>query len=742
MTLLRGTTKTGGPATSTLTRWLLAAACAVQTACGDDPPAPPAEPPPPQAVDWCPHVTSGPTSTTPAPLAMSEAHALVRFFSPGSYYREIDAALTAALEGPTIDWDGVARAYAEALEDVCAGASTAPTALSEVRVEQHDAVAVIHPGTGEPVLPAGTRAVAIDLRGLPAAAGLEDALARAIAVASAQPVPRAAARVRVHSGMTDEQNAASVYKNTTRLLDSPAYPATGTAELPVVLLTGPRLPPAAARFAVDLRAAQRAWLWGEPVATAVAESRWVALGAQGVSIRVSRLEDASGPLPDLLPADRALTDALADSLRELPELGTPPALERSAAVARAGVARRGPQTSASPRVEQTAGVARAALIITHGAMRRFFPYFPVVGDGIDARLEETLAAVDAAPVSQLRTRDLLRRFSEVLQDGHGFVFTSPSPVIGILPALLEEVAGGDVVVRRSLVPEFRPGDTLVRVGDRTTADWYAEELARTSAATHGYRHELATRRLRELTGPLSLVMRSTDGTERTVEAQPWTGGNIVEALGTSPSRRDSGWLSDLGAPSLYYITMNSDVTTNLDAAIRHVETASTAQGLIVDMRGYPGFSHYDFIRHLIQGPYVSPLFRTGRWTGPDQHDIQEEQYSFTGSTTLAFTGPIVLLVGPRSVSAAENFSTMLVAANRVRVVGQRSAGTNGNITNLMLPGGFRFTFTGMEVLYPDRSTFHGVGIVPDEEIVPTTEDLALGRDSELLKAIELLQASN
>lgn len=724
----------------TVATWLLAAACAFHTACGDDPPPPLTEPPPPQALDWCPHVTPGPAGTASSALAMSNAHALVRFFSPGSSYREIDAALAGALEGSTVDWNGVARAYADALDSVCANEAATSTDLPAVQVEQHDTVAVIRPGTGEPVLPEGTRAVAIDLRGLPDAPGLEEALARAISIASGQPVPRVSARVRVNDGMTDEHSAQNVYSNTTDLLAATTYAASGTEDLPVALLTGSTLPPAAARFVVDLRAARRAWLWGEPVVTAVAESRWVPLAAQGLSIRTSLLEDSAGPLPDQLLADRELSGALTDSLRELPTLGTPDALDRSAAVARTGMTQRRRETGTTAQVAQTAGIARASLLIVHGAARRFFPYFHVVGDGIDARLEETLASVDAAPVSQLQTRQLLRRFGAVLQDGHVFVNASPSPIIGILPALMEQVAGGDVVVRRSVVPEFQAGDTLVRVGDRSTAEWYAEELSRTSAATDGYRHELATRRLRELTGPLSLVLRASDGTERTVQAQPWTGGNLGAALGASPSRRASGWLSDVGAPSLYYVSMNNDVTTDLAAALRHLDIASGAQGLIVDMRGYPGFSHYDFIQHLIQGPFVGPIFRVGRWTGPDANEVREQQYSLTGSTTRAYTRPIVLLVGPHSVSAAENFSTMLVAANRVRVVGQRSAGTNGNVTNLLLPGGFRFMYTGMEVLRPDRSTFHGVGIVPDEEIVPTTEDFAIGRDAALLKAINVLQA--
>lgn len=74
------------------------------------------------------------------------------------------------------------------------------------------------------------------------------------------------------------------------------------------------------------------------------------------------------------------------------------------------------------------------------------------------------------------------------------------------------------------------------------------------------------------------------------------------------------------------------------------------------------------------------------------------------------------------------------------MVGQRSADTHGTLTNLVRPDSFRFMYTEMEVLRPDRCTFHGVGIVPDGEIVPTTEDFATGRDAALLKAIDVQQA--
>ena len=49
-------------------------------------------------------------------------------------------------------------------------------------------------------------------------------------------------------------------------------------------------------------------------------------------------------------------------------------------------------------------------------------------------------------------------------------------------------------------------------------------------------------------------------------------------------------------------------------------------------------------------------------------------------------------------------------------VGRQSAGTNGNITGVQLPGAFAFSFTGMKVTHADGSPFLGLGIVPDVDV--------------------------
>jgi C-terminal processing protease CtpA/Prc len=120
--------------------------------------------------------------------------------------------------------------------------------------------------------------------------------------------------------------------------------------------------------------------------------------------------------------------------------------------------------------------------------------------------------------------------------------------------------------------------------------------------------------------------------------------------------------------------------------------------------------------------------------------VHVDQYSVEPIGSSAFEGPIVLLTGPRAVSAAENFMQMLVGDDRVlAVVGRRSAGTNGNITGVTLPGRLLFTYTGLEVRNPDGSPFFGIGIVPDHEVSIPAEDLRDGIDRALLEAVGILR---
>lgn len=817
---------------------------------------------------WCDSVVAGLPGVPPLPIGLSTAHNLVRLFSVVSAYASADAGLALALGAPDAltpsGIGGTLDAYADDRPDVCSLAA-APDALGPAIVQLVGRTAIVTPGSGPVTLPPNLELVVIDLRALPAVPGLSAALERALSPALARPVARPARWVRGGFGPVDEVfSPNNIYSNFTTLVEQPPFPATGSRDLPLVIITAPHMPPAAAEFAGALRMAGRAAILGGDVLAEVAEAEWRAIGNKGVAVRTEVLDRvfrrvpptvlenqvvqqddpfslptsyvrdlivsnddihqlrvaidgrpgadldlylmldvdgdgqflfpqelqaaSGGPTadeevtlvgapatghyqiwvhgysvprpgttrfaltidqlsgqiwPDIIEADDQLsgnsTQAIVDQARQVSR--TPRSLV-AGPVARPFIRPVSPYGQVRP-IETNTGQMRAALIIAHGMVRRFYPYFDVAGDGIDARLLETLGAVSSEwdGVDRDGARDLLRRFGEVLHDGHQFVFNyGPSSTVGYLAVSLEEVAGRPVV-RRSLAPGVNPGDTIVAVDGVPIEDVYARQYELTSTATHGYQFDVASRFISQLDGPVTLELLDTNGTERSVDVSPQSQAQYLEAVLPGESTRPSGPLSDLGAPNLYYLNMDgetSPTTASVRAAIAQAR-ASAADALVLDMRGYPGAEHYEVAERLVRVPFLSPRFTVPIYLGPDAAFPSVQQYPLAPLGQPAWDGPIVLLTGNHAVSAAENFMQMLVGAGRLAaVVGRQSAGTNGNITGVQLPGGFAFTYTGMQVLNPDGSQFHGIGIVPDVPVEWTREALRNGVDLDLLAAVQVL----
>ena len=73
------------------------------------------------------------------------------------------------------------------------------------------------------------------------------------------------------------------------------------------------------------------------------------------------------------------------------------------------------------------------------------------------------------------------------------------------------------------------------------------------------------------------------------------------------------------------------------------------------------------------------------------------------------------------------------------LVGEPTAGCNGNVNHIPLPAGFRIMWTGMEVLKLDRSLLYGLGFVPDYPVTRTLAAVKNGRDEFLQKAISVVE---
>jgi C-terminal processing protease CtpA/Prc len=75
------------------------------------------------------------------------------------------------------------------------------------------------------------------------------------------------------------------------------------------------------------------------------------------------------------------------------------------------------------------------------------------------------------------------------------------------------------------------------------------------------------------------------------------------------------------------------------------------------------------------------------------------------------------------------------------VVGSTTAGADGNLSQIPLPGGLSTAISGLGVFYPDHRPTQRVGIVPDVIAKPTIQGIAAGRDEVLEAAKRILEDS-
>lgn len=169
-------------------------------------------------------------------------------------------------------------------------------------------------------------------------------------------------------------------------------------------------------------------------------------------------------------------------------------------------------------------------------------------------------------------------------------------------------------------------------------------------------------------------------------------------------------------------------------AEKYVESAKGTKGLIIDIRNYPSeFMVFALGSLLVEKETEFASFTTGDASNPGA-------FHWTKTVSLKpgkahYSGRVVILVDETSQSQAEYTTMAFRSAPGAKVVGSTTAGADGNISPIPLPGGLRSMISGIGVFYPDRRPTQRIGIVADVEVKPTIAGIRAGRDEVLEEAI-------
>lgn len=99
----------------------------------------------------------------------------------------------------------------------------------------------------------------------------------------------------------------------------------------------------------------------------------------------------------------------------------------------------------------------------------------------------------------------------------------------------------------------------------------------------------------------------------------------------------------------------------------------------------------------------------------------------------------MVLVNEETFSEGESQALMFRAGQHTTIIGSQTAGADGTISAVYLPGGLRTWFSGAGVYLPDGGELQRVGVVPDIEVKLTIEGIWKGRDELIDKAIEIIE---
>ena len=321
------------------------------------------------------------------------------------------------------------------------------------------------------------------------------------------------------------------------------------------------------------------------------------------------------------------------------------------------------------------------------------------------------AAAIAQPTSEAFHREL-KQLLNVLGDGHTYTW---SPMRRQRNA--ERIAGTPYVSYGFFMTEYPAG-------------WVVETVVSGSAASEagvlpGWRVDSIGGLSVQLADPAvvgrtdAIVFIDDDGVRQGFNL----GGIAMPVRPAFVSRRLDG--------NIAYLRFDQFSQAQYDGFTAELESFAldAPAGLIIDLRRNEGGSA------RAMGAMASQLYAGKREQfvmGRGRHSME-----WFGEPYL---GPVVILVGQSSISAAEVFAAVAQENGRAVVVGQTSYGTTVSPQKIDLADGGLLFVGSLEVTTPGGKRLEGVGVTPDIFVPDDWQAVREGRDPTLEAGIAALQA--
>jgi C-terminal processing protease CtpA/Prc len=379
------------------------------------------------------------------------------------------------------------------------------------------------------------------------------------------------------------------------------------------------------------------------------------------------------------------------------------------------------------------GTRLAAVILAWNVFQHYYPYFDVVDTDWNAVLEPTLRRAAEDPDADAFL-DTLRRMVDSLHDGHGRV-GGRGGLTGAyrLPFTLGWIQDELVVTHAPLVNGVGPnaGDVVLSIDGRTPRQLWDDLDPIISGATEQWARYRALAEIAARDGEVHFTAElcRPDGLQYSIRSQAVAPGPHFEEPRPEKVARIE--------PGIWYLDLNRINDEDFRRALPDLEQA---RGVVFDLRGYPSHLSVIVIAHLINEPVTCAQWHVPvvRWPDRERMEFRFSNWQVDPQKP-RLKARAAFITDGRAISYAETYLGIIEHYELAEIVGGPTAGTNGNVNPITLPGGYSISWTGMKVLKHDGSRHHGAGIQPTVPVERTIGGVAAGRDELLEAAVEIVK---
>lgn len=274
------------------------------------------------------------------------------------------------------------------------------------------------------------------------------------------------------------------------------------------------------------------------------------------------------------------------------------------------------------------------------------------------------------------------------------------------------------------------GDILTKIDGKPVSEIITERLPLTPASNYPTQLRNIANILLRTNDDSILVNVSRNGIDKELKLKTF---NRNDAAFESPAQPDFFKMLD---GNIAYFNLGSVTVDKLTESVKKIQNT---KGLIIDIRNYPSEFVVFKLGSLLHEKDTEFVKFTQTSTSFPGEFIFTPTLKVPGTGKNSYKNKIAILVNETTQSQAEYTAMAFRASPGAKVFGSTTAGADGNVSGITLPGGIETLISGIGVYYPDGTETQRVGIVPDVVVKPTVDGIKNGKDEVLEKAVEWIR---